>query len=62
VQQAVRLASDRDYRETILQELREKSDSLFEDINIVREYERIFRISSTKQGCGNSLVREDGMN
>ncbi|MCH7687354.1 MAG: hypothetical protein IH899_11845, partial [Planctomycetes bacterium] len=43
VQQAVRLGSDRDYRETILQGLREKSEVLFEDITIVREYERIFQ-------------------
>ncbi len=43
VQQAVRLGSDRDYRETILQGLREKSEVLFEDISIVQEYERIFQ-------------------
>ena len=43
VQQAVRLGSDRNYRETILQKLREKSEGIFEDITIVREYERIFQ-------------------
>ncbi|MCH7987832.1 MAG: tetratricopeptide repeat protein [Planctomycetes bacterium] len=41
VQQAVRLGSDRDYRDTILQELQMKSEVLFEDMTIVREYERI---------------------
>jgi protein O-GlcNAc transferase len=43
VQQSVRLGSDRDYREFVLQGLQNKSDVLFEDMAIVREYERIFQ-------------------
>ena len=41
---AVDLASDRDYRESVEQDIREACPRLFEDMEAVREYERIFQV------------------
>ncbi len=41
---AVDLATDRDYRESIEEDLREAGPSLFEEMEAVREYERIFQV------------------
>ena len=41
---AVDLASDRDYRESVEGDIREASPRLFEDMEAVREYERIFQV------------------
>jgi predicted O-linked N-acetylglucosamine transferase (SPINDLY family) len=40
---AVTLATDRDYRATLEERIREASPRLFEDVEAVREYERIFQ-------------------
>jgi protein O-GlcNAc transferase len=39
---AVALAEDRDYRASVVEDIREASPVLFEDMGAVREYERIF--------------------
>jgi predicted O-linked N-acetylglucosamine transferase (SPINDLY family) len=50
VELAVRLATDSAYRRTIHQEIVRRNGVLFEDIQVVREFERFFREAVARSG------------
>ena len=42
IAKAVQVATDRDYRRYVTERIAERSDVLFNDIEVVREHERFF--------------------
>ena len=58
VELAVRLANDGEYRRTIHQEIMRRNDVLFEDIQVVREFERFFREAVTRSDAGDARFLE----